>query len=157
MSIKLLAKPVLKNKFWIVEEDGEKVATIQSCIDGVVYVRNNSREKFNSIKLLSSKYNIVFDKVKKEKTEPVESELDGYPTSHKPYNVLFNPSLKIHVYTKNKKSKSYFCAGYYLLKFANGWVKSFCPKLITISRNEFLGPFKDKVEMGERLRIINNE
>jgi hypothetical protein len=40
-----------------------------------------------------------------------------------------------------------YCAGYYIIKFEKGWVKSFCPKVITIERNEHKGPFKTEIEM----------
>ncbi len=62
----VFAKPVLKNKFWIVEDDGEKVATIQMVEDGtVVYVSSTERKKYASIKLLSKDYNIVLTKNRK--------------------------------------------------------------------------------------------
>jgi len=55
----IIAKPVVKNKFWIVEEDGEKIATIQAVEDGgFAYVRGDSREVFPSIKVLAATYNI---------------------------------------------------------------------------------------------------
>ena len=34
------ARPVVKNKYWIVEKDGEKIATIQAANDGVVFVQD---------------------------------------------------------------------------------------------------------------------
>lgn len=163
MTIKLLAKPVVRNKFWIVEKDGQKIATIQRIPDGLVYVQDNVREKFPSVKKLENKYNILFDKIRKEHeqrtvaTLPEEFDIDGYPTTHKPCNILYDVKKKIHIYTKNNKSKSYFCAGYYLIQFANGWMKSYCPKLITITRYPYQGPFKSKLEMQERLRISNGE
>jgi hypothetical protein len=58
----LIAKPVIKNKFWIVESEGTKVATIQAVEDGgFVYVHDEERQRFPTIKLLTKEYNIVFD------------------------------------------------------------------------------------------------
>ena len=69
----MIARPVVKNKFWIVEEGGNKIATIQAIDEGgVAYVHDEQREVFPSIKLLSKKYNINFvkaERVKKEKAE----------------------------------------------------------------------------------------
>jgi len=59
------------------------------------------------------------------------------------------------VFTKGRKSKSFFCAGYYIVKFNNGWVKSYCPKLITLNRYPYAGPYKTQQEMLENLRIAN--
>jgi hypothetical protein len=51
------------------------------------------------------------------------------------------------LFTKSNASKSLYCAGYYTIKFEKGWVRSFCPKLITIERYENKGPFKSEFEM----------
>lgn len=151
----LIARPVLKNKFWIVESEGNKVATIQASEDGgFVYVHEDLRERFASIKLLSKAHNVVFDNTspKKEKTQE-SHDVHGFPISQKPWNVLWDVKHQFPVYTKTSKSKSYYCAGYYIIKFNNGWVKSYCPKFITLNRYEFQGPFKSKAEMQEALRM----
>jgi len=155
----VFAKPVLKNKFWIVENQGEKVATIQMIEDGsVVYVSSTERKKYASIKLLSKDYNIVFDKEqKKSKEQKVEYDAHGYPVSSKPWNVLYDVKNQFPIYTKTSKSKSYFCAGYYIIKFNNGWIKSFCPKFITLNRYAYQGPYKTKIEMQEQLRLANGK
>jgi len=155
----LIAKPVVKNKFWIVEEDGVKIATIQKSVGGVVFVKDHSRQQFPSIKNLEKTFNISFVKNKKKDKEQDDEQhdLNGYPTNSKPYNILHNVKDKTYIYTKQPKSKSYFCAGYYIVKFSNSWVRSFCPKLITLERYEFRGPFKSKTEMNTILQSIANE
>ena len=150
----LIARPVLKNKFWIVEDEGTKVATIQASDDGgFVYVHDQARERFSTIKLLSKTYNITFDNSTPSKEKSSQDyEVYGYPISHKPWNALWDVKHHFPVYTKTSKSKSFYCAGYYIIKFNNGWVKSYCPKFITLNRYEFQGPFKTKAEMQEALR-----
>jgi len=157
----LIAKTVVKNKFWIVEEDGIKVATIQKSPGGVAFVKDANRELFPSIKNLGSTHNIIFDKIEKkkktlEKKEHV-SEINGYPTNTTPYNVLHNVQNNSYIYTKKPKSKSYFCAGYYIVQFSVTWVRGFCPKLITLERYKFKGPFKTKTEMQAVLQKTVNE
>lgn len=151
----LIARPVLKNKFWIVESQGNKVATIQASEDGgFIYVHDEERERFASIKLLSKAHNVVFDNTGPKKEKAQEShDVHGFPISQKPWNVLWDVKHQFPVYTKTSKSKSYYCAGYYIIKFNNGWVKSYCPKFITLNRYEFQGPFKTKAEMQEALRM----
>ena len=56
---------------------------------------------------------------------------------------------------KSFKSKSLYCAGYYIIKFDKGWVKSFCPKLVTLETYDYKGPFKQKLEMREALGKAN--
>lgn len=154
------AKPVVKNKFWIVERDGEKIATIQAVEDGgFVYVHGESRERYASIRLLSKERNVIFDNAnaKKPKATAQEYDVHGYPVSHRPCNILWDVKHQFPVYTKTNKSKSYFCAGYYIIKFKDTWGKAYCPKLITLNRYPHHGPFKTKAEVSERLRIANEQ
>lgn len=157
--IELIAKPILKNKYWIVEEQGEKIATIQAIEEGgFVYVDGASRRIYPSIKLLSKDINVVFDtETKKAKQSVAQYSAYGFPTSQKPWNVLWDVKHQFPVYTKTNKSKSYYCAGHYIIKFNNGWVKSHCPKFITLNRYEFQGPFTSKEEMQEQLRVANGK
>lgn len=151
----LLAKSVYKNKCWIVEEDGKKIASILTNSEGVTLVKDNTRERFTSLKGLSERYNIVVDKTKPAKQPKESHEVYGYPCEHNAQNILWDVQHKLPIFTKGSKSKSFFCAGYYIVKFNNGWVKSYCPKLITLNRYPYQGPFKTQEEMQEQLRIAN--
>ena len=154
----LEAKTVLKNKFWIVEQQGEKIATIQAVEDGgFVYASSNERKRYPTIKLLSKERNVVFEEPAKKSKTVVEHEVHGYPTNCKPWNVLYDVKHHFPIYTKTSKSKSYYCAGHYIIRFNNGWVKSYCPKFITLNRYDYQGPFKTKEEMQEQLRTANGK
>jgi hypothetical protein len=48
-----------------------------------------------------------------------------------------------------------YCAGYYIIRFDKGWVKSHCPKLITLERYPYNGPFKSELEMRSELSRVN--
>lgn len=156
----IVAKPVVKNKFWIVEESGSKIGHIQAVDNGgVVFVHENQRESFPSLKLLSKKYNIVVSKrtVRPEAAADAVYEIYGYPTPHRPHNILYNVKKKLPVFTKSAKSKSYFCAGYYVIKFNQNWSKSYCPKAITLNRYEFVGPFRTQQEALQQMRELNGQ
>jgi hypothetical protein len=156
----LKATPIIKDKFWIVQEGDQKVATIQAIEEGgFAYVHDDSREKFATIKLLKNKLNITFVKKSppKQTKETEDYQVYGWPTAHRPHNSLYDVSKKLPIFTKSSKSKSYFCAGYYIVKFSNTWTKAYCPKLITLQRYEFAGPYHTKEAMAEQLRIANGE
>jgi len=152
----MLATPVIKNKFWIVEDSkGTKIGTIQNTTDGtknVVLVTNKDRTRYPSIKVLSEKHNIKIGRdVKKAKVKP-EVTVYGYPTSDEfSFNEMYNAQIGLPVYTKTEDSKSFFCAGYYLINFNNCWVKNYCPKLLTLDRNKYKGPFHTEKEMKDAL------
>jgi hypothetical protein len=80
-------------------------------------------------------------------------EVHNFPCSQHPYNPMFDVQKQLPVYTKTPKSKSQFCAGYYIICFEKGWRKAYCPKMITLSRYEYKGPMKTKLEMQQ---VLNN-
>ena len=152
----LLAKTIVKNKCWIVEDSGIKVGTILSNGSGVTYVdEQQRREQFASLKLCSDRYNIIVDKTPPKRIITEAHTVYGFPCEYNAHNALWDVKHKLPIFTKGKKSKSFFCAGYYIIKFNNGWVKSYCPKLITLNRYPYAGPYDTQEEMQERLRIAN--
>lgn len=153
----LEAKPVVKNKFWIVEEGGKTIATIQAAPDGVVLVHGSAREKFANIKLLSARYNIKVSKaVKKAQTANKSYEIYDFPTICKPYNEIYDVTHKLPFFTKISKSKSYFCAGYYAVLVNDTWDTQFCPKRITVRRYKYYGPFKTQAEATAKVSQLNS-
>ena len=155
----LIAKPVVKNKMWIVEDSGIKVGNIMAIEEGgFVYVHDNQREMFSTIKLLSKKYNIEFAKAEKVKREKRDVyDVYGFPTPSQPHNQVLDVQRYLPIYTKGAKSKSFFCAGYYIIKFSSTWVRAYCPKLITLNRYEYEGPFKTQERMIEAMKEANGQ
>ena len=145
MMMTLKARPIVKNKFWIVESNGEPVATIQASPDGVVLVKDQQREKFTSFKILSAKYNIKVDRGSSATTTP--RTIYDFPVDSKSYNEVYDVRRRLPFYTKTAKSKSFFCAGYYAVCINDQWGEHFCPKVITLNRYRYLGPFATKEQV----------
>lgn len=150
----LLAKTVIKNRLWIVEKEGHQVASIlgNDSNNQVTWVTKKKRERYASLKVLSDQYEIKFDKGNKKQPNLEINNVHGYPTAFKVYNPLYDIRHRLPVFTKTNKSRSFYCAGYYLVKFNNGWVKSYCPKFITLNRYGYQGPFATEQEMKNQLR-----
>jgi hypothetical protein len=150
------AKSIVDGKFWIVEQDGQKIGTIQSSHLGIVFTKKDaSKERFSTLKLFSDKYNAVFE-ADKPKKEEIEYSIYDYPCKTEPFKSCFIVTKGLPLYTKKENSVSYYCAGWYLVKFNYGWSKTLNPKYITLQRNEFKGPYKTKFEMLEELKKVNN-
>jgi hypothetical protein len=150
----LKAKPIVDGKFWIVEQDGERVGTLHKKENNKFMLSSKDGEAyFNKKDELTKQFGKDFFQVS-DKVKIVHEEIRdvyNYPTSCRPYNPLFNVQRKLPLFTKSEDSKSLYCAGYYTIKFDKGWVKSFCPKLITIERYPYKGPFKSEIEMKQVL------
>ncbi len=152
------AKPVIDNKFWIVEEDGEKIATLRKNEDNRFVLSNETGIKiFETKESLTREFGKEFfvAKIVKEADNAEPNEVHGYATSTTPHNSMFDIKRKLPLFTKSSDSKSLYCAGYYTIKFEKGWVKSFCPKLITLQRYPYKGPFKTEIEMKQVLANVS--
>ena len=68
---------------------------------------------------------------------------------------MYNVQKKLPLFTKSKKSKSLYSAGYYIIRFDKGWVRSFCPKLVTLEKYSYKGPFKTEFTMRQELSDAN--
>ncbi len=148
------AKPIVDGKFWIIEQGGEKIATLHKKENNKFLLSSTSGEiVFNKKEELTKQFGrgffLINEKVKVTNLEP--KECHGYPTSCTPNNAMYDVRRKLPLFTKSSQSKSLYCAGYYIIKFDKGWVKSFCPKAITIERYPFKGPFKTEIEMKQVL------
>lgn len=152
----LHAKPIIENKFWIVEKDGEKFATLRKEEDNRFVLSNKlGVEIYKNKNDLTKKFGKDFfiAKILKEKNNSQPNEVHGYSCSVVPHNSMYDIRRKLPLFTKSGDSKSLYCAGYYIIKFDKGWVKSFCPKLITLQRYPYRGPFKTDIEMKQ---VLNN-
>ena len=153
MTIK--AKEILKDKFWIVEDNGEKIGTLSKEDDGYMLSGNGTIRVYPTNKDLKDEFGANFLTARITASEETEKSVHGYPTRTQPYNSMFDIQRKLPLFTKSEKSKSVYCAGYYLVKFNVTWLKSFCLKLITIERNQYMGPFKTELEMRAALSNVN--
>jgi hypothetical protein len=152
------AKPVIENKFWIVEKDGEKFATLRKNEDNRFVLSNETGIKiYDNKESLTKQFGKDFfvAKIIKEATNSPTQEVHGFPSSCDPHNPMYDIKKKLPLFTKSQDSKSVYCAGYYVIRFDKGWVKSFCPKLITLQRYEYQGPFKTDLEMKQRLSNVS--
>ena len=152
------AKTLVKDKFWILEQDGEKLGTLQKKDNnGWIFLsKKDQSQVFHTQESLFAKFGAGLFNLTSAAPAVVHEEVHdvhGYPVSQKPFNSMFDVQKQLPIYTKASKSKSLFCAGYYIIQFEKGWRKAYCPKVITLQRYPFKGPMKTKIEMQQ---VLNN-
>ena len=137
------------------ERSGQKVGTITINDDKYMVSDHSGVRFFNSKRQLEKTLGkTIFEAQELPSVEP-EKSVHGFPTSTVPFNAMYDVKKKLPLFTKSLKSKSLYCAGYYIIRFDKGWVKSFCPKMITIERYESKGPFKTDTDMKAELSRVN--
>lgn len=149
-------KQLLLDRFWIIEQNGVRIGTIQRQDEDTFIVTgtDSSIGKFTKQEI-KDQFDIFDQKSLEPKKTDVKLEIHGYPTKHQPFNAVLDVKHKIPLYSKSASSNNMYAAGYYIVHFPKGWVKGFCPKLSTLSGNEFQGPFKTVMEQRQAFSNVN--
>ena len=147
----LIAKPIIKDQYWVVTDGEKKVGNVQANSAGYEVLINGSSLQFNNTDDIKKKTKIRFQVLKSNKTK-AEIPYPEYPTTPRTYNNMFDIKRRLHLYTKTSKSKCYHAAGWFLID-QNGQKQAvFCPKYIFIQRYSYQGPFKTE---GEANSLLN--
>ena len=155
-----IAKVLVPNKVWLVEDSGVKLGTLNKEKKGYAFFKNGVKVELHDLTEVKARFGeeLFQDSINNLKTtvKPIDLKtIYDFPCSSKPFNPVYNVKNRLPIYSKSSKSKSLYCAGYYVIKFRKGWVKSFCPKLITLERYAYQGPFKTEQEMKSILAQVN--
>lgn len=156
------AKTLVPNKEWLIQDGGIKIGGISKDKKGYAFYKKGNKVSFKTLAEINAAFGVALseENVKKIKEEAAENKnyaIYDYPCGSKPYGPVYNVKKKLPLFAKSDKSKSQYCAGYYVIRFRKGWVKSFCPKLITLDRYPYHGPFKTESEMKSVLNTVNKQ
>ncbi len=139
----ILAKSVIKDKFWILEENAKRVGMMNFKDDNYVITLKRKDYVAHDNKELK---NLGIEFVKRDLAHGGHLEVMGYPTDQEEvFNVKEIDGFP--TFTKKSTSKSTHVAGWYGLRFKNGWVCSLCPRLTTVKTNTYVGPYKTKMDL----------
>lgn len=152
-----VSKTLIPNKEWIIQDQNQKIGSISKKRKGYEFLKKGRKWEYKTLEEIKTELGITI--VEGGNTTEIKQDkifyIYDYPCSNKPFGPLYNIKKKLPLFAKSSKSQSLYCAGYYVIKFRKGWVKSFCPKLITLERYPFHGPYKIEQEMKNMLNILN--
>jgi hypothetical protein len=137
----IIAKPVIDKQFWILQENNRKIGNVEACAGGYQVRINNQVAQFKTIKMLQNRVDIEFESSQKKINSKPGHDVYGYPTSGRCYNGIWNVPMKLPLYTKTAKSKSWYAAGWFAVKQGRHWETVQDPKLILLQRYTYHGPF----------------
>jgi hypothetical protein len=137
----LVAKPVVDNEFWILQENDRKVGNVQACAGGYQVRIRNETAQFPTIRMAAQKVNIKFESRLRHAAVVNANQVHEYPAEGRVYNAMWSVTQQLPVYTRTAKSKSWFAAGWYRVRRGRSWTTMLAPKLIVLQRYEHAGPF----------------
>ena len=100
------AKTLVKDKFWIVEENGQKLGTLQKQDNNgwIFLTKQKDKQVFHTEESLFSRFGFnIFDKqaqVQSDAAVQIDNfDVHGFPCSQHPYNPMFDVQKQLPVYT----------------------------------------------------------
>lgn len=147
----LKAQEVIKDKFWIVNHKHGKVGTLRKISENKYEffdLRINDKTYHDSL----SEFDIT-DSTRDSDSNLMDGDIKGWPTGvPEPIEIAHEvlPTFK-----KKETQQTIYCAGWYVLEFHGmGWQGAFVPKLQTLTKYNYKGPFLTEWEMNLELRRV---
>jgi len=146
----LIAKPVVKDQYWIVTDGTTKIGNVVADGSGYEVKLNGIVEHCANTADIMREHSIEFERKRVERTKN-NTPYAVWPTSGKIYNSVLDIKRKLHLYTKSKGSKCYYAAGYFNIQLNGVWQTVFCPKYIFIQRYQYDGPYHSQADAQQHL------
>ena len=142
--MKYTAKNIIKDKFWIVLNNGEKLGTVKYTEGNYVFFENVNKKThvYNQ-----EEFDKHFKVINTDNSKGSFVDVFGYNTNcEEVFNVRTEENVP--VFKKTVNSKNFHCAGYYAIYFPSiKWSSAFCPRLKTLKSYPFMGPFKTESDV----------
>lgn len=133
---------------WLVLNDGVKVAAVHKSEDGFILAKDGNVHNLGSARNVRKQLGVKdWEPGEFVESSSIRADLDGYPVDLETYfNAAIEVQRRLPVYTSEPNSKCYFAAGWYRIRVKGRDRVTFCPKLLTLNRNQFWGPFHTESE-----------
>ena len=139
----ITAKPVVDQNYWILTQGDAKIGAITADAAGYTVTIRGRRQRFTDMRRLRTGLKIDLPAV--PRTARSEHALvHGHDAGCRAHNSMWHVQLRIPVFTKSAKSRSWYAAGWYVVQQARTWKIVRNPKLILLQRYQFQGPFQDR-------------
>ena len=146
----IVAKPIVEKQYWILKKDNAKVGQIEATGDEYTVKIQGQVTRYKTIRMAGKAANIQFEKLPRVKVTS-SNEVYGFAVSGRVFNPVWDVKHRIPLFTKESKSKSWYAAGWYSVRQHRRWRVTQNPKLITLQRYEWQGPFHNREEANESI------
>jgi hypothetical protein len=141
----ITAKAVVDQNYWILTQGDAKIGAITADAAGYTVTIRGRRQRFADMRRLQTGLKIDLSAVPSIPRYD-HAQVHGYDTGCRVHNGMWHVKLKIPVFTKSAKSRSWYAAGWYAVQQARTWRIVRNPKLILLQRYRFQGPFHTREE-----------
>jgi hypothetical protein len=135
---------------WLIRATSGTSGLLFKTDEGYLFMSPSTRLEFTDYESVEKKFGKL--SIEQRQDEDEVSQINGYPVKH---DHIVIQSEKPPLYTTGGKVS--FAAGYWGLKFPNGWTIAFCPKHKTTQDYESVGPFRNRMELSNHISMLNTQ
>lgn len=148
---------------WLVHRGKERVGLLNKNVqEHFTYITGRDMVTFNNKEEVVKHFGniqLFENKINQPTTVPDRLYIKGFEVDYdQPYALdETHPDYRddLPLYTKIEGSNVYYAAGYYCVHFEKGWKNAHGPKLSTLLKYGYQGPFKTEMEMRTQLKKLN--
>jgi hypothetical protein len=140
----------LTHNSWMIRGNSGTSGLLFKIDEGYLFMSPSIRLEFTDYEAVEKKFGKLA--IEQRQDEDEVSQIAGYPVKH---DHIVIQSEKPPLYTTG--GKIIFAAGYWGLKFPNGWTIAYCPKESTTKQYDSVGPFRNRMELSNHISMLNTQ
>jgi hypothetical protein len=140
----------LTSNSWLIRANSGTSGLLFKVDPGYLFMSPTTRIEFEDYDAVVKKFGKL--SLEQRQDEDEVSHIAGFPVKHEHIVVQ---SEKPPLYTTG--GRQVFAAGYWGLKYPNGWTIAYCPKQKTTVDYESVGPFRNKLELSNHISMLNTQ
>lgn len=151
-------RPITEKSWLVLTDTMDRIGLLSEQQNKFILLIKGLRTSFDNKTEINNFFNEdIFSNVTKLKEDSSkEFFIDGYLADfNNPHEISDDHALPL--YAKTPTSKIYYAAGYYCVNFPKGHMPAFCPKLATLDKYGYEGPYKSDKEMKFILAKLRKE
>jgi hypothetical protein len=140
----------LTSNSWLIRSTAGTSGVLFKIDAGYLFMSPTGQSTYEDYAAVEKKFGKL--SIEQRQDEDEVSQINGFPVKH---DHIVIQSEKPPLYTTG--GKIIFAAGYWGLKFPNGWTIAYCPKQKTTTDYESVGPFRNRLELSNHISMLNTQ
>jgi hypothetical protein len=149
---------------WLVSQGNNKIGLLNKDVqEHYTYISGKELVNFRNAKEVTQHFgnaNLFKEQIDQPVTQKEKYYIKGYEVKYEDNPLVLERShpdyrSDLPLYSKMSNSNVYYAAGYYCIGFDKAWRAAYCPKLSTLEKYGFEGPFRTMADARQRMRELN--
>lgn len=152
------ARPLTDSSFILTTDAGDRFGLLIKSETGEIdLITQETKNQFPNIKVLEELFGETIHFVKPQEHKEAENiDVAGYPVKQEEVFEIEEVD-GFTTYRTSPNSRVRWVPGWWAIRFTKDYICFLCPKLTTLTKNEYIGPFKTRFDASHTAKLKNQE